>query len=114
MSHVLFAFLISIFTLSLPAVVYAQTPTCTMVYGGGETQCQASGSANTSATPTPTPVATNSASNTNNSGQTTKGGLPVYSPSTTSQTPPTGPEAFSLLGLIPAAAAGFWLRKKAR
>lgn len=110
MSHVLFAFLISIFTLSLPAVVYAQTPTCTMVYGGGETQCQASGSANTSATPTP--VVTNSPSNTNNSGQTTKGGLPVYSPSTTSQTPPTGPEALSLLGLIPAAAAGFWLRKK--
>ncbi len=44
---------------------------------------------------------------------TTKGGLPVYPPTQTKTTPPTGPEALALIGLIPAAGAGFWLKKKA-
>lgn len=44
--------------------------------------------------------------------QTTKGGMPVYQPGPVQTTPPTGPEALPLLGLIPAAIAGFALRKK--
>lgn len=45
---------------------------------------------------------------------TTKGGLPVYPPTQTKQTPPTGPETLALFGLIPASALGFWLRKKTK
>lgn len=44
--------------------------------------------------------------------QTSKGGLPVYQPTQTKKTPDTGPEMLALFGLVPAAAAGFWLRKK--
>lgn len=40
-----------------------------------------------------------------------KGGLPVYPPSTTTTTPPTGPEALALIGLLPAGALGIWLRR---
>lgn len=44
---------------------------------------------------------------------TTKGGIPVMdSPKGLKQTPSTGPEMLSLFGLIPAALAGFLLRKK--
>ncbi len=43
---------------------------------------------------------------------TTKGGLPVYPAPQMKQTPATGAEMFSLLGLIPAAGAGLFLRKK--
>ena len=43
-----------------------------------------------------------------------KGGLPVYPPSTTTTTPPTGPEALALFGLLPAGALGIWLRRKGR
>ncbi|HSX40136.1 MAG TPA: hypothetical protein VLF68_00840 [Candidatus Saccharimonadales bacterium] len=42
----------------------------------------------------------------------TKGGLTVFPAPTVTTTPPTGPEALALLGLIPTAAAGFVLRKK--
>lgn len=56
---------------------------------------------------TPTPKAPQ------NTQQTTKGGLPVYPPTQTKTTPPTGPEALALVGLIPAAGLGFWLKKRA-
>lgn len=42
----------------------------------------------------------------------TKGGLAVYPPSNTKTTPQTGPEAFALIGLLPAGAVGFWLRRQ--
>ncbi len=45
--------------------------------------------------------------------QTTKGGLPLMpSPKGISQTPSTGPELISLLGLIPAFLAGAYLRRR--
>ncbi|MEK7572095.1 MAG: hypothetical protein AAB553_07530 [Patescibacteria group bacterium] len=47
-----------------------------------------------------------------NNQTTTKGGLPIHEPTQTRQTPSTGPEALALFGLIPAGAAGMWLRKK--
>jgi len=46
---------------------------------------------------------------------TTKGGLPVVSPVVTQpgqNTPPTGPEALVLAGLLPTGALGWLLRKK--
>ncbi len=46
--------------------------------------------------------------------QVTKGGLQVFPPPQVAVTPPTGPEALSLLALIPSALAGFYLRKIAR
>ncbi len=42
----------------------------------------------------------------------TKGGLPIYAPSNTKTTPDTGPEAWALIGLLPAGALGVWLRRK--
>ena len=45
---------------------------------------------------------------------TTKGGLPVYSAPSMSQTPATGPEMLPLLGMIPTALAGFALRRKSK
>jgi len=87
----------SLFALSLGIKpVFADT--CTIMYGGGETDCKI--------TPTPAPTQSNST-------QTTKGGLTVQKPSNTIKTPATGPEAIGLISLIPAAAAGFYLRKKA-
>lgn len=56
--------------------------------------------------PTATPLPTQPA--------TTKGGQPVYpSPNTTSN-PNTGPEVLALIGLLPAGAGGFFLRKLSR
>ena len=43
---------------------------------------------------------------------TTKGGLKVFPPSTTTTTPSTGPEMLSLLALIPSGLMGLFLRKK--
>lgn len=43
----------------------------------------------------------------------TKGGLPVMPAPELKETPPTGPEMLSLIGLIPAGVAGFYLRRKA-
>ena len=46
---------------------------------------------------------------------TTKGGLPVVSPvppKNGQKTPETGPETLALIGLLPTAAAGFYLRRK--
>lgn len=97
---------------------FAQTPTCTVYYGGGEVNCDATVSAATKPTVTATPApATGSASN--QTGQMTKGGLPagrqdqpVYPPAPAKETPATGPEAFALALLIPAAAAGWYLRRQ--
>lgn len=44
---------------------------------------------------------------------TTKGGQPVFAPQPVTTTPATGPEMLPLLGLIPSALAGFFLRRKA-
>lgn len=44
---------------------------------------------------------------------TTKGGLKVFPAPKSEKTPPTGPELLALAGLLPAALAGFALRKKA-
>lgn len=43
---------------------------------------------------------------------TTKGGLPVMSPTPTNQTPETGAEEVILFSLIPVGLAGFYLRRK--
>jgi uncharacterized repeat protein (TIGR01451 family) len=46
---------------------------------------------------------------------TSKGGQPVptvFAPSKTKTTPPTGPEALALIGLLPTGLAGYFLRKK--
>jgi uncharacterized repeat protein (TIGR01451 family) len=43
---------------------------------------------------------------------TTKGGLPVYPPTTATTTPKTGPESLALIGLIPSALGGLYLRRK--
>ena len=45
---------------------------------------------------------------------TTKGGLPVMSAPKVTQTPATGPELLPLLGLIPAALGGAFLRRKSK
>lgn len=44
---------------------------------------------------------------------TTKGGLPVMQAPAMAQTPSTGPEMLSLVGLIPAGLGGLFLRRKA-
>lgn len=44
----------------------------------------------------------------------TKGGLPVYPPSHTKTTPPTGPETITLLGLFASGLFGFMLHKKSK
>ncbi len=58
-------------------------------------------------TPTPTSV-------TENAPATTKGGLPLYPPTNATTTPPTGPEDWTLIGLIPTAISGFLLRRKTK
>ena len=75
----------------------------TLIYGGGAVAC-----AKTDNTPTPAPIQNFADIN------QTKGGLPVNQPVQTTTTPNTGPEALSIIGLIPAAAAGFWLRKRTK
>jgi uncharacterized repeat protein (TIGR01451 family) len=54
---------------------------------------------------TPTTVPANTQS-------TTKGGVTVYPSPQTTQSPNTGPELLGFIGLLPAAAAGFYLRRK--
>lgn len=99
------------------STVYAADSGCKPLYGGGATKEQAcngkSSAANkvtpaptkakTQAKPTPTPAKT---------GNTTKGGLPVVSPTPVKKTPSTGPEMLGIIALVPAAATGFYLRKK--
>jgi len=57
--------------------------------------------------PEPTPTQPATSNNT-----ITKGGKQVFPASTAQTTPQTGPEALSLISLIPLAATGFWLRRK--
>lgn len=45
---------------------------------------------------------------------TTKGGLPIVSPSPMPTTPPTGPEMLPLMALLPGGLAGFFLRRRAK
>jgi uncharacterized repeat protein (TIGR01451 family) len=44
----------------------------------------------------------------------TKGGKPVYPTTTATTTPETGPEALALIGLIPSALGGAYLRRKTK
>ncbi len=55
--------------------------------------------------PKPTPIPTQPTAT------TTKGGKQVFPVSTAHTTPKTGPEALSLISLIPLAGTGFWLRR---
>lgn len=107
MYHIITFVFSSLFFLFTTFTVFAQTPTCAIIYGGGEIQCAATISADMTITTTPTPLITNSE-------QTTKGGLPVYQPSPNTQSPSTGPEVLGFIGLIPAAAVGFYLRHKTK
>lgn len=43
---------------------------------------------------------------------TTKGGQPVYPATNPESTPPTGPESVAVLGLLPMALSGIYLRRK--
>jgi hypothetical protein len=97
---------LSFFSFLVPSVLSAND--CTIIYGGGEIECEATVSATAKVTPTSTPVQKPAANSVQN---TTKGGLPVYEPTKTTQTPATGPEAFALISLIPMAAGGFLLRR---
>lgn len=102
---------LSFFSFFVPSVSAATD--CDVVYGGGEINCEATPSAAVKMSPTPTrvPVQKPAASSGQN---TTKGGLPVYEPTKATETPSTGPEAFGLITLLPAAAAGIWLRRKTK
>ena len=111
--------LLSFFSLFAPVAFSANE--CTVIYGGGEIDCKATITATAKVTPSPTrslekKPATESGqtSPSANAEQTTKGGLPVYEPTKADVTPPTGPEALALVTLIPAAALGFYLRKKTK
>jgi hypothetical protein len=100
-----FLLLITVLSFSLLFPLKAEAADCTVLYGGGKIAC---------AQPTPTVTPTPPAGAKLPTPAKTKGGLPVHSPAAVKTTPATGPEAFGLLGLIPAAAAGFWLRNKTR
>ncbi len=90
-----------------PHAAFAQN--CKPLYGGGittEQYCEGkllTVPTKTVAKATPTPV-----KNT----KTTKAGLPVVSPTPLKTTPSTGPELLGLVGLIPAAGLGYYLRRK--
>jgi hypothetical protein len=97
---------LSFFSFFAP-VAFAQND-CTIIYGGGEIECEATVSATAKVTPTGAPIQ----KPTGTSGQnTTKGGLPVYTPTKATETPATGPETIALMSLIPMAAAGFLLKR---
>ena len=104
MFHVLLTLLIVGSFFLIPTVTFGQTPTCTIIYGGGEVDCTKNKSA--------TPTLTTSPAQPANPPQT-KGGLPVYDSQTATTTPATGPETFALISMIPVALAGWYLRKKA-
>lgn len=100
----LFVFVILLFVLLVPKASAALAPDCIRVYGGGtKDNCVKMASA------IPVPQYGN-----NQGGSTTKGGLPVYPAPSMNQTPATGTEMFSLLGLLPAAGAGLFLRRKSK
>jgi len=109
----LFLFALLTFFIVVPSVVSivnADSTDCRIIYGGGEV-CMTptpgpilKNVTPTNSQPTPTPRPTNA--------PTTKGGLKVFPPTQTKTTPKTGPEALSLISLIPTAGLGFWLRRK--
>jgi len=102
------------------------TPACVIIFGGGTIDCAKISQAvmqPTTAPAVPSNQNTQPAKQTQQpsspdkigvqSGQAmTKGGLPVHAPSQTKTTPATGPEAWSLISLLPMAGAGIWLRKR--
>jgi hypothetical protein len=105
-SLVIFAFV------GLVPQALAQTPTpeCTIIYGGGEVDCAQVASATATGTVTPSP--TRKPQPTTPTPAQTKGGLKVQPPSKATTTPATGPEMLGIIALVPAAAAGLWLRRK--
>lgn len=99
-----------LFSLILLPVSTAQAAeSCTIIYGGGEIECEATVSATAKPTATPTQRA-----NQQGSAGTTKGGLPVHEPTNATTTPETGPEMLGLATLIPAAGLGYYLRRKTK
>jgi hypothetical protein len=104
--------LLFIFLAAAAPFAFAADNNCKPLYGGGATTQQVCGNkistpTNTTlpkATPTPYKITT---------GGTTKGGLPVLSPTPTTTTPSTGPEILGIIALFPAGALGYYLRKKA-
>lgn len=112
--------LLTILSLTTPLSYAAE---CTIIYGGGTIPCAttptpksdkptATPTVNKQPTATPTKAPTNQPNPTNP--PTTKGGLPVHSPTQAKTTPPTGPEALTLIGLIPVAGMGIYLRRKTK
>lgn len=77
-----------------------------------QTQGQAATTKGGVVTPTPKKPATKVTPTTNP--QTTKGGKTVFPPTTAKKTPDTGPEALALIGLIPSALGGIFLRRKTK
>ena len=99
------------FTL-LPAPTFAATD-CTVVYGGGQVDCANITPVVTSPTPLISPISPTPQIFPTTPTQS-KGGLPIQPKTDVKTTPATGPEALSLLGFIPMAAAGFYLRNKTK
>jgi hypothetical protein len=97
-----------------PAMAQAETPSaCTIIYGGGAIDCKTMKQAITQAQPTSAPQqAPANTAPVQQQPATTKGGLPIHKPTQTNTTPATGPEAWSLLSLLPMAGAGIWLKKR--
>lgn len=98
-----------------PVSAFAASTDCKPLYGGGVTKEQtctkvALPTAKVNAKATPTPI---KAKPTPVKSSTTKGGLPILSPTPTKRTPSTGPEVLGLIALAPAAALGYYLRRKA-
>lgn len=99
---------IAILTLFLTLIFVTKTASaaeCTIIYGGGVIDCSKI---------TPTPLISPTTQTPQKKQTETKGGFAVQKTSTPSTTPATGPEAFGLISLIPAAAAGFYLRRKTK
>jgi hypothetical protein len=124
-AHTMYRYLIG-FSIGLLTLLQFMNPIayaaeCTVIYGGGEIPCATTPTpVKDQPTPTPTKAGTKpTATPTKTPAKpqptnppTTKGGLPVHPPTQTKTTPPTGPEALSVIGLIPMAAAGWYIRKK--
>jgi hypothetical protein len=92
--------LLIFYLLSQPHAVQAATQPCKPIFGGG-IYCSA----------TSIPTANKEPAGSSNPTMT-KGGLQVHTPSQTNKTPDTGPETLALIGLLPAAGIGMWLRRK--
>ncbi|HEX8931555.1 MAG TPA: hypothetical protein VF810_00190 [Patescibacteria group bacterium] len=102
MLRIIFGLILAFLVVFAP-INQAQAVDCKVVYGGGSIDC-----AQNSPTPTSTPLKQIMQPN------QTKGGLTVYKQTPPPATPATGPEALSLIGLIPMAVGGLYLRKKSK